>query len=139
MSAAAKSTMQVMLDAGLNAFGAQLLCESFLKSPLAARVLEDSAPLSIFLPIRREDCAGWAGVEVSLFPVASKAWPDEQLQEKLARFQRHAQQLVEFAERAGLVLTIERRPLQPLAMGHAETVVDVRPARVMAAEAGAAP
>jgi len=37
----------------------------------------------------------------------------------------------------GLVLTIERRPLLPLAMGHAETVVDVRPARPVAAKTDA--
>lgn len=34
--------------------------------------------------------------------------------------------------------TIERRPLKPLAMDHAETVVDVRPARVMATKGDAA-
>lgn len=43
-----------------------------------------------------------------------------------------AAELAEFAKSVGLVLTIERRPLLPLAMGHAETVVDVRPARVIA-------
>lgn len=41
-------------------------------------------------------------------------------------------ELAEWAKSVGLVLTIERRPLVPLAMGHAETVVDVRPARVLA-------
>lgn len=41
-------------------------------------------------------------------------------------------ELAEWAKSVGLVLTIERRPLLPLAMGHAETVVDVRPARVLA-------
>lgn len=121
---APKSTMQVMLDASLNAFGAQLLCESFLKSPLAPQVQASSLPVNIFLPIHREDCAGWAGVEVSLFPVASRT-PDEELDEKCARFQRAALQMAELAARVGLVLTIERRahPLAP-----AEMVVDVRPA-----------
>lgn len=38
-------------------------------------------------------------------------------------------ELVAAAERTGLVITIEQRPLQPLAMGHHETVVSVRPAR----------
>lgn len=33
------------------------------------------------------------------------------------------------AKRDGLVLTIEQVPLQPLAMGHYETVVSVRPKR----------
>lgn len=40
-----------------------------------------------------------------------------------------ARRLVERAERLGLVLTIEQRPLQPLAMGNYEAVVSVRPAR----------
>jgi hypothetical protein len=40
-----------------------------------------------------------------------------------------AQALVQLAERVGKVLTIEQRPLQPLAMGHYETVVSVRQAR----------
>lgn len=40
-----------------------------------------------------------------------------------------ARELVAAAERTGLVITIEQRPLQPLAMGHHETVVSVRPAR----------
>lgn len=130
MNAPAKSTMQVMLDAGLNGFGAQLLCESFLKSPLAAQVQSSAAPVNIFLPIRREDCPGWAGVEIGLFPVLSRDEATEQLDEKLARLKRYAQQLVASADRLGLALTIERRPLHPLAMGHTTTVVDVRPARV---------
>ena len=46
-------------------------------------------------------------------------------------------ELAEFAKSVGLVLTIERRPLLPLAMGHAETVVDVRPARVLAGKTDA--
>lgn len=37
--------------------------------------------------------------------------------------------LVAEAARFGLVLTIEQVPLQPLAMGHYETRVSVRPAR----------
>jgi hypothetical protein len=40
-----------------------------------------------------------------------------------------AQLLVDLADRRGLVLTIEQRPLTPLAMGHFETVVAVRQAR----------
>ena len=46
-------------------------------------------------------------------------------------------ELAEWAKSVGLVLTIERRPLLPLAMGHAETVVDVRPARLLAAKTDA--
>lgn len=40
-----------------------------------------------------------------------------------------ALQLVQHAQRAGLVVTIERRSLRPLAMGHAEYVIETRPAR----------
>lgn len=40
--------------------------------------------------------------------------------------------LVQQARRHGLVLTIEQRPLQPPAMGHYQTVVGVRRARVRA-------
>lgn len=40
-----------------------------------------------------------------------------------------AKQLVERATQAGWVVTIERTPLKPLAMGHAISVVDVRPVR----------
>lgn len=51
-----------------------------------------------------------------------------------------AETLVDSAFAAGLVLTIEQRPLKPFAMGHYEAVVDVREARVPAAgqEGGAA-
>lgn len=42
---------------------------------------------------------------------------------------RAAAALIAEAQRLGLVLTIEQRPLKPLAMGHHETVVTVRPAR----------
>lgn len=37
--------------------------------------------------------------------------------------------VVAAAERQGLVLTIEQRPLEPLRMGHYSTVVSIRPAR----------
>lgn len=45
---------------------------------------------------------------------------------------RAAQDLVAEAERQGLVLTIEQRPVVPLRMGRYETVVSVRPARAPA-------
>ena len=38
-----------------------------------------------------------------------------------------AAKLIEFATRQGLVVTISRRPLQPLAMGNAEYVVETWP------------
>lgn len=40
-----------------------------------------------------------------------------------------AEQLINHALRAGLIVTIERRSLQPFAMGHAEYVIETRPAR----------
>jgi hypothetical protein len=43
--------------------------------------------------------------------------------------QRAAEALIAEAARLGLVVTIEQRPLQPLAMGHFETVAAVRPER----------
>lgn len=61
--------MQVLLDAGLNAFGAQLLAESYLKSPLAEQALQRGEPVRFFLPIHRGDCAGWSGVEISIAAV----------------------------------------------------------------------
>lgn len=40
-----------------------------------------------------------------------------------------AQELVDWATMLGFVITVEQRPLQPLAMGHYESVVSVRAAR----------
>ncbi len=39
------------------------------------------------------------------------------------------QGLIDGATKTGYIITVEQRPLQPLTMGHYETVVDVRPAR----------
>lgn len=49
--------------------------------------------------------------------------------ETIADVEKAAQRLVQEAERLGVVLTVEQVPLQPLAMGHYETIVGVRPAR----------
>lgn len=49
--------------------------------------------------------------------------------EDAAGVQRAAEALIAEAARLGLVVAIEQRPLQPLAMGHHETVATVRPAR----------
>lgn len=65
--------MQALLDCGLNGFGAQLLAESLLKSPIAASLNERQEPLRFELPIRREDCPGWIGVEFTLRPIAAQA------------------------------------------------------------------
>ncbi|MCL4695476.1 MAG: hypothetical protein KJ023_00215 [Burkholderiaceae bacterium] len=60
---------QVLLDAGLNVFGADLLAESFLKSPIAKQALEKGDPVRFFLPVRRSDCAEFVGVEISIAAV----------------------------------------------------------------------
>lgn len=46
-----------------------------------------------------------------------------------AGVQKAAEAPIAEATRLGLVVTIEQRPLQPLAMGNHETVASVRPAR----------
>lgn len=43
------------------------------------------------------------------------------------------QAVLELAKAEGFVITVERRPLQPLAMGHAEYDIQVREARQLAA------
>jgi hypothetical protein len=53
----------------------------------------------------------------------------EQLATNAASIKQLANGLVSLAADMGLVLTIEQRPIQPLAMGNYETVVSVRPAR----------
>lgn len=47
----------------------------------------------------------------------------------VAFIRAQAEQLVRFAARAGVVLSIEQRPMEPLAMGNYATVVSVREAR----------
>jgi hypothetical protein len=61
--------MQALHDLQLNPFGAVLLAESFLKSPLAERVASKCEPLAFNLPVDRSDCAAWAGVRFTLTPV----------------------------------------------------------------------
>lgn len=53
----------------------------------------------------------------------------------LTFFRNRAEHLVSEAAKHGVVLTVSQAPLKPLAMGNYETVVDVRPAREMAASA----
>jgi hypothetical protein len=60
---------QLMLDSLINAFGADLFLESFLKSPMASAVFERGKPLDFFYPINRGDCKEWAGVQVTLMPI----------------------------------------------------------------------
>ena len=47
---------------------------------------------------------------------------------------RRAEHLAAYAESLGVVLTVEQISLQPPAMGHHRTVVDVRPARHLPTE-----
>jgi hypothetical protein len=61
--------MQMLINAGINAFGAQLLAESYLRSPLAEQAMQRGEPVRFFLPIHRSDCAGWSGVEISIAAV----------------------------------------------------------------------
>lgn len=67
---------QLMLDSMINAFGADLFLESFLKSPLAGMVFERGEPLDFYYPINRGDCKEWAGVQVTLMPI-KKTTQDE--------------------------------------------------------------
>ncbi|MDO8777050.1 MAG: hypothetical protein Q7K57_51750 [Burkholderiaceae bacterium] len=47
-----------------------------------------------------------------------------------AAIKLQATELIERAAALGIVVTIERRALKPLAMGHAEYHIETRPARV---------
>lgn len=48
---------------------------------------------------------------------------------KTENVRQFLQGLIDGATKDGYIITVEQRPLHPLAMGHYETVVDVRPAR----------
>jgi hypothetical protein len=64
---------QLLLDTGINAFGLDLVCESFLRSLTALRVTEQLGGALYFeYPIHRTDCPGHVGVRVRLEPM-----PDE--------------------------------------------------------------
>ena len=73
--------MQTLINAGINAFGAQLLAESYLKSPMAKYAMERGEPLKFFLPINRSDCARWSGVEISISAISATG-QDESKQPK---------------------------------------------------------
>ncbi len=75
--------MSIMNDlhaVGLNPFGVQLVAESLLKSPIAPMSADDK-PLTFFFPVKREDCAGWDGVEITLKAVRTVT-PGAPLQKK---------------------------------------------------------
>lgn len=58
------SIMQDLHTVGLNPFAVTLLAESLLKSKLAP--MSVGQPMTFEFPVRREDCAGWAGVRITL-------------------------------------------------------------------------
>lgn len=66
---------QLLLNAGINSFGLDLVAESFLKSPIAAQALASGDPLKISLPIDRSDCAEWVGVEITIAGVPKLSTP----------------------------------------------------------------
>lgn len=65
--------MQELHIVGLNPFGVQLVAESLLKSPMAPISIDK--PLMFFFPIRRSDCAGWIGVNITLEAVPEPKAP----------------------------------------------------------------
>jgi hypothetical protein len=56
--------MQDLHTLGLNPFAVTLLAESMLKSAYVAQL--GAKPLTFEFPVRREDCAGWAGVRITI-------------------------------------------------------------------------
>lgn len=60
---------QSLIDVGINAFACDLLAESFLKSPLAKMTFDAGKPMKFFLPVLREDCKGWVGVDITIAAV----------------------------------------------------------------------
>lgn len=62
--------MQDLHTVGINPFAVTLLAESVLKSPLASMTVGD--PKGFFFPVNRSDCAGWAGVRITVEAVPSE-------------------------------------------------------------------
>lgn len=62
------SVLQDLHTVGINPFAAVLVAESVLKSPLAERSKVE--PLRFFMPIKRSDCPGWAGVWITVEAVS---------------------------------------------------------------------
>lgn len=61
---------------------------------------------------------------------AERAGPYYASESSVAEVLDDARRLVKRAAEVGVVVTITQRPLQPLAMGHYETVAEVRPVRL---------
>jgi len=73
--------MQDLHTVGINPFAVTLLAESVLKSPLAPMTV--GKPQGFFFPVNRGDCAGWAGVRITVEAVPDLA-PEEQAQSAVA-------------------------------------------------------
>ena len=58
------SIMNDLHTLGINPFAVTLLAESVLKSPLAPMTV--GKPQRIAFPVSRSDCAGWAGVRITI-------------------------------------------------------------------------
>lgn len=66
--------MQDLHTIGLNPFAVTLLAESVLKSPLAPMTV--GKPQGFFFPVNRSDCAGWAGVRITVEAIPDDAAAD---------------------------------------------------------------
>ena len=62
--------MQDLHALGLNPFAVTLLAESMLKSAYVQH--RGMEPLTFEFPVRREDCAGWAGVRITIEAVPAQ-------------------------------------------------------------------
>jgi hypothetical protein len=67
---------QLMLDSAINAFGAELFIESFLKSKLANIIYKRNDPLNFFFPINRSDTPEFIGAQVTIIPIKDKKTQD---------------------------------------------------------------
>ena len=68
--------MQDLHVLGVNPFAVQLLAESVLKSPLAT--ISKGDPKTFFFPVMRSDCAGWAGVRITIEAIPKEPSNDGQ-------------------------------------------------------------
>jgi hypothetical protein len=74
--------MQDLHTLGLNPFAVTLLAESMLKSAYVKQC--GTEPLTFEFPVSRGDCAGWAGVRITIeaVPVAAGVSVGQTEQEK---------------------------------------------------------
>ena len=72
--------MQDLQTVGINPFAVTLLAESVLKSPLAEMTV--NKPQGFFFPVSRSDCAGWAGVRITVEAVPVEKPAEQQSEQK---------------------------------------------------------